>query len=135
MVREADQRKLMDALDQLAFATGNDRTIVEKLTAANAEQTATKSTLVAQLAQSTKALKKLAEADQNQETMRKERQNKYNERFDPNGHYWSHGYKVTKTNTSKTCTEKKAGHQDGATRSNLMGGNTLNKNWTHPRQL
>ena len=73
MVREVDQRKHTDALDQLAFATGNDRTIIEKLNAANAELTATNTTLVAQLAKTTKVLKQLAEADQNRETMRKER--------------------------------------------------------------
>ena len=50
MVREEDQRKLTDAIDQLAFATGNDRTMIEKLTAANAELIATNAILVVQLA-------------------------------------------------------------------------------------
>ena len=105
------------------------------MTAANPELTATNATLVAKLIEASKALKQLAEADQNRETMRKESQNKYNECFDPKGHCWSHGYKVTKTNTKKTCTDKKPEHQDGATRSNPMGGSTLNKNWTHPSQM
>ena len=53
--------------------------------------------------------------------MRKERQNKYNERFD------AKGYKGTKMHTNIICTDKKPGHQDGATRSNPIGGSTLNK--------
>ena len=70
--------------------------------------------------------------DQNQEKMRKEHRNKYIERFDPNSHCWSHGYKVTKT---QTCIDEKLGHQDGTARSNPMDGRTLNKNWTHLSQL
>ena len=57
MMKEVDQRQLTDMLDQLEFATENDRTIIEKLMAENAELTATNATLVAQLAETTKALK------------------------------------------------------------------------------
>ena len=88
------------------------------MTAGSAELTATNTTLVAQLAETTKA-------DKNQETMRKKFQNKYNKRFDRIVYCWSHGDNVTKMHTSKTCTDKNPAHQDGAARRNPMGGNTL----------
>ena len=132
MMQEVKQRQITDEYDQLAFATGNDRTIIEKLTTANAELTAMSATLVAQLAETKKALKRLADTYQHRKLMQKERQDKYNKRFDSNGYCWSHDYKVTKTHTCRTCTDKKLRHQDGATRTNTMGGSLLNKNWTHP---
>ena len=49
--------------------------------------------------------------------------------YDPNGYCWSHGYKVTKTHTSKTCRSRKEGHKEGATRANTMGGSTDNIYW------
>ena len=66
------------------------RRISENCNNVDAELATTNATLVAQLAETAKALKQLAEADQNQETMRKERQNKYNEHFDPNNYCYSH---------------------------------------------
>ena len=56
-MKEVKQHQITDALDQLAFATGNNRTIIEKLTTANEELTATNATLVAQLVETTKAVK------------------------------------------------------------------------------
>ena len=100
-MKEAKQHQIIDALDQLAFATGNIRTIIEILSTKNAEFTAMNAPLVAQLVETTKALKRLVDANQHCELMRKERQNKYNERFDPNGYCWSHGYKVIKTHNSR----------------------------------
>ncbi len=46
-----------------------------------------------------------------------------------NGYCWSHGYKVGKKHSSITCNAKADGHQAGTTRTNIMGGSTLNKGW------
>lgn len=46
---------------------------------------------------------------------------------DPNGYCWTHGYMVRESHTSVTCTNKAAGHQDAATRTNPMGGSERNK--------
>jgi len=48
--------------------------------------------------------------------------------LDPNGYCWTHGYRVKMGHTSATCTGKRAGHQDAATRANPMGGSTYNMN-------
>ena len=58
-MKEVKQLQITDASDQLACATGNDRIIIEKLTTVNAELTAMNATLVAQLAETKKALKDL----------------------------------------------------------------------------
>eukprot|EP00970_Alexandrium_tamarense_P006376 scaffold1087_cov138-Alexandrium_tamarense.AAC.2 len=49
--------------------------------------------------------------------------------WDPSGYCWTHGYKVKKGHNSKTCKTRGDGHQESATRSNIMGGNEANKNW------
>ena len=127
--------QITDALDQLAMATVNDKTIIAQLTQANAELTATNKQLVQQMAEAVKSLKVLMENDVKREQEKCERVKAYNERFDPNGYCWSHGYKVTFDHNSCTCTAKKPGHKDNATRANPMGGSQLNKNWKHPSQL
>ena len=37
MMKEVKQHQITDALDQLAFATGNNRATIEKLTTTNVE--------------------------------------------------------------------------------------------------
>ena len=49
--------------------------------------------------------------------------------YDPNGYCWTHGYRVHKNHNSANCKSKAPGHQDAATRANLMGGSTKNKDW------
>ena len=49
--------------------------------------------------------------------------------WDPSGYCWTHGYKVKKGHNSKTCKTRGEGHQESATRSNIMGGNEANKTW------
>ena len=44
-------------------------------------------------------------------------------RKDHGSYCWTHGYLVTKNHTSKTCRQRKPGHQEEATRDNNMGGN------------
>jgi hypothetical protein len=50
-------------------------------------------------------------------------------RKDNSGYCWSHGYLVAANHTSATCTSKRPGHEDAATRDNNMGG----KQWDKPR--
>jgi hypothetical protein len=46
--------------------------------------------------------------------------------WDKVGYCWMHGYKVKVSHTSTTCLPRKTGHQLGATRANIMGGNINN---------
>ena len=130
-----DGPNITEALDNLAMATVNDRTIISQLTHANAELTATNKKLVQQMEEAIKSIKTLMENDVKREKERCDRVKAYNEKFDPNGYCWTHGYKVTYDHNSCTCTSKKPGHKDNATRANIMGGSQLNKNWKHPSQL
>ena len=52
------------------------------------------------------------------------------QRFDPNGYCSSHGYKVEDYHTSATCRFPNNNHNKSATRLNIMGGKTWNKEWT-----
>jgi hypothetical protein len=52
-------------------------------------------------------------------------------RKDNGGYCWSHGYLVAANHTSATCTSKRPGHEDAATRDNNMGG----KQWGKPRPV
>ncbi|KAL7479623.1 hypothetical protein ACHAW6_005348 [Cyclotella cf. meneghiniana] len=47
--------------------------------------------------------------------------------WDPTGYCWTHGYKVKKGHTSKTCKTHGGGHQENATCSNTMDGRKTNK--------
>ena len=127
--------QITEALDNLTMATVNDRNIIAQLTQANAELTSTNKKLVQQMEDAVKSIRTLMENDAKREKEKSERAKTYNERFDPNGYCWSHGYKVTFDHTSCNCTVKKPGHKDNATRANTMGGSQLNKKWKHPSQL
>jgi hypothetical protein len=50
-------------------------------------------------------------------------------RFNPSAsnYCWSHGYKVGKTHTSRTCNTPNHGHKMEATRADNMGGSQDNK--------
>jgi hypothetical protein len=53
-----------------------------------------------------------------------------NDVWDPAGYCWTHGFKVKKGHNSKTCKTRGAGHQEGATGHNTMGGSLANDKWT-----
>ena len=135
MADPAPQAQLTDALDQLALATTSDRAVLTQLTAANAELTKTNKKLVEQMAEVVTSLKILADADTRREEARCIKVKEYNMKFDPQGYCWTHGYKVIPEHTSATCTAKKPGHKDAATRANPMGGSQKNKDWKHPTQM
>ena len=50
--------------------------------------------------------------------------------LDPNGYFWTHGWKVRKGHSSSTCSNQKPGHDTTAIRENIKGGSTYNKGWT-----
>ncbi|KAL7474812.1 hypothetical protein ACHAW6_000766 [Cyclotella cf. meneghiniana] len=49
--------------------------------------------------------------------------------WDPSGYCWTHGFKVKKGHTSKSCKTQAEGHQEGATHHNTMGGSQANIKW------
>ena len=51
--------------------------------------------------------------------------------FDPNGSCSSHGYKVEESHTSAICRFPSSNHNKSATRLNIIGGKTWNKDWTN----
>lgn len=115
--------RLESALDNLALAATNDKTVLEQLTAANLALTSTVATLTA-------TIKKLADKAKSGTpgTPGKSTKNPHS------GNYcWTHGHRVSKDHTSATCGNKAAGHKDDATLSNTMGGSEKDKGWDKPR--
>ena len=49
--------------------------------------------------------------------------------FSKTGYCWLHGYKVSKTHTSESCTNRKDVHKEKSTRRKPMGGSDWNKGW------
>jgi hypothetical protein len=47
--------------------------------------------------------------------------------WDPQGYYWTHGWKVKLGHSSTTCTYRKDNHDTTASRTNTKDGSTLNK--------
>jgi hypothetical protein len=105
------------ALENLATATAADRGVVAALTQA-------KSCLAKQLEENSTELRAL------KALLHQERREKWGPRsFNPSSrnYRWTHGYKVGKTYTSRTCNTPKPGHKAEATRAENMGCNQANK--------
>ena len=49
--------------------------------------------------------------------------------FDKNGYCHTHRYRCTKGHSSATCTKPGATHCKDATRNDIKGGSTKNKDW------
>jgi hypothetical protein len=108
---------IIGALANLATATASDRGVVAALTQEN-------SRLAKQLEENSSELREL------KALLHQERRDKRGPRsFNPssNNYCWTHGYKVGKTRTSRTCNTPKPGHKVEATRAENMGGNQSNK--------
>jgi hypothetical protein len=105
------------ALANLATATAADRGVVAALTQANAR-------LVKQLEETSSELRELR-ALHHQE--RRDRRVPRNVNAAANNYCWTHGYKVSRTHTSLTCTTRNPGHKTEATRADNMGGSQANK--------
>ena len=116
--------RLESALDNLALAATNDKTVLEQLTAANLALTSTVATLTA-------TNKKLADKAK---SVTPGTPRKVTKHLRPGNYCWTHGHRVSKDHTSATCGNKAAGHKDDATLSNMMGGSEKdNKGWDKPR--
>jgi hypothetical protein len=124
-----DLDRLKSALDNLALASTNDKTVLEQLTAANLALPGTIAMLTAtnkKLAD--KARSGTAGTPRTPGTPGKVTRNPHR------GNYcWTHGHRVSKEHMSATCFNKAAGHKDDATLSNTMGGSENDKGWGKPR--
>jgi predicted RNase H-like nuclease (RuvC/YqgF family) len=115
--RDESMQYTAEAIAQLAKSTASDRGTVATFTATNAKlaaQLEAAHTLITQLKNDITTLRsKIKPAWQGQRPVKTTNNDSY---------CWSHGYQVAKSHTSATCTMKKSGHQDAATKGNTMGG-------------
>jgi hypothetical protein len=121
-IMDATIAKLNDYLDNLAAAATNEKSTLQQLTESNV-LTTNIAPLTANITALTSAYTLLvvqlggtAPPTLAQPTSTATRKKK-NQRtpLDPNGYCWSHGYRVGVGHNSSTCTNKRDGHQDGAT--------------------
>jgi hypothetical protein len=117
-----------NALDNLASAASNKKTILEQLIASNSSLANSNSTLTNQV----KNLWDQLAAKSRGGGGRGGGSNDPNKRWgpDPAGYCWSHGYRLRHGHTGHTCTNPKEGHQLTAMCNNIMGGSIANKDWT-----
>jgi len=130
-----EQVQIVSALDNLALAATTDRDIVAKLTAITTELAATNKSLTEQIKQllaTNAALVGRASTgtpatpatntDGDTAAKRIARLANLEAKRDPNGYCWTHGYRVVRGHTSKSCTSRANGHQEAATRQDTMSG-------------
>jgi hypothetical protein len=112
------------ALDNLALAATSDKATVQQLTAANLALTTKVATLTA-------TNKKLVDAAAKKNTGAGTGASKTPDADKPvpGGYCWTHGHRVRKSHTSKTCMNKAEGHDDKATSKDTKGGSKANKDW------
>ena len=108
---------MVASLDNLANAAVQKNDTVEKLVISNKTLTDTVATLTNDISRLTTAIAAL----------KTNKSAKAPQANDPNGYCWTHGYKVKFGHSSKTCTKRKEGHKEDATRSNTMGGSEWGK--------
>jgi hypothetical protein len=115
--REETIQDTVKAISKLATATSSDRGTVATLTTTNSKlptQLEAAQAEIAKLKDEIVALKdKIKPAWKGQRPHKTTNNDSY---------CWSHGYQVVKWYTSAACNMKKSGHQDTATKKNLMGG-------------
>ncbi len=119
-------------LDNLAAAATTDRSSLAQLIDSNAALTANLATFASSLASLTAAFTLLSASKPTPtptaptaSAARPQR----NRNLSPNGYCWSHGYRMGVGHNSLSCSNKKEGHKDTATRANITGGSTANKGW------
>ena len=117
-------------LDNLAAAATTERTTLSQLIENNTTLTASITSLTASVASLTAAYTLLSTGNTAAASTRPSNRARTSNRGLANkGYCWTHGYRVKEGHDSKTCKHKEEGHQDGATRANIMGGSTANKGW------
>ena len=127
---DATLARLDGYLDNLAAAATNERTTLQQLIDANATLTASVASLTAAYTLLAAAVGKQPTTTGPAATSAAGRKKKQRTPLDPNGYCWTHGYRVGVGHNSATCTNKKDGHKDLATRANTMGGSTMHKEET-----
>lgn len=101
------ENETIQALANLASATASDRQALAALVQTNADLTSQLKT----------ALDRISALEKNKD-------NKKPFVRTHNSYCWTHGFRVSATHNSKTCTARKDGHREEATADNIMGGNT-----------
>ena len=130
-----DDALIVESLQHLALAATTDKQTIAQLVESNAKLTENIGKLSEKLTQALQTIATLSGSANTSSSAPKPKttnQLKFDLQMDPVGYCWSHGYKVKLGHSSATCTRKKPGHQDTATRADIMGGSTTNKNWVHP---
>ena len=130
----AMQTTQTSALENLAMATEADRHEVTSLTTTNATlkaQLQTATTTIATLQTHINGCRCTTPTTRRQRTTHHRRipLDPQSERvpLNPTSYCHTHGYLVSFRHNSGTCNKRAPGHQDAATRANLMGGGTNNK--------
>jgi len=126
--------KMVHSLDNLANAAVQKNDTVEKLVLTNNQLATANATLtehIARLQAHNTTLLQLLENHTGGSTsgVNTTTTANYNA-WDPTGYCWTHGFKVKKGHTRKSCKTRNDGHQEGAIRHNTMGGNQNNIKWT-----
>jgi hypothetical protein len=115
--RDDSMQETTEAIAHLATAMASDRGTVATLTTTNAKlahQLEATHALIAELKSEVATLKiKIKPVWQGQRPSRTTNNDSY---------CWSHGYQVAKAHTSATCSIRKTGHQEAATKIDTMGG-------------
>ena len=107
---------ISEALDNLALAATNNRTIMQQLVEENQK-------LAEQLETVTAAVKKLTETKATTAASTKI----VRPPMDPTRYCWTYGYHVNTNHTSQTCNYKADGHKNEATCVNPLDRSTRNK--------
>ena len=119
-------------LDNLVAAATTDRSSLTQLIDSNAALTANLATFASSLASLTAAFTLLASGKPTPTPTAPAAaaaRPQHNHNLSPNGYCWSHSYRVGAGHNSLSCSNKKEGHKDTATRANIMGGSIANKGW------
>ena len=145
---EQEDSLLVESLQHLALAATTDKQTIAQLVEANAKLTENISTLTDKLALALQTVAALTGSTvasaptklnglpgTSTPKTKSTNRHRFDLQMDPVGYCWTHGYKVKQGHNSATCTRKKLGHQDAATRTDIMGGSTANKSWIHPHYI
>ena len=118
-------------MDNLALAATSDKATVQQLTVVNLALTTTVATLTATNKKlvDAAARKKPGAASGAAAGASKTAGKGWADRAVPGGYCWTHGHRIRKSHTSKTCPKKSEGHDDKATAKDMKGGSTKDKGW------
>jgi hypothetical protein len=131
-VAEDKENQIADALANLATAQAADQQAFCQLATTNTDLAAQ---LKAAMDDITSLKTLMLSQHQNRNNSYNDNNNNYNNnnnnnanppnRRKPNTNYcWTHGFRVAENHTSQNCKNTKFGHQQTATKDNLMGGST-----------